>query len=289
MSVLRNAALAVAIGWLAVALTWAQSSTGSLSGTVKDPADAVAPGVKVIAKHEPTGREFMTKTSETGLYAFPNLVVGPYSLVVEHPGFKKLTRGGIVIAVSSRAVLDLTLEVGEVQQSIVVSGTPPLLAAATSELSTNFRPRFMRDAPLFVGGGMRNPEAFVSYMPGVNTGSASSGPNASTEVSVNGGLIRSKEVLLDGASVTGQSGGGTLFDFPAVEELGEFAVLTNNFSAEYGRTGGGIEVFVTKSGTNSLHGSVFDFLRNDKLDSAGWAVNSVPGEGKERSGRMSSV
>jgi hypothetical protein len=187
------------------------------------------------------------------------------------------------VAISGTLVVNVTLEVGDVTQSVNVEAASPRLSSATSELSQTFQPKMLTDAPLFVGGAMRNPEAFVAYMPGVSTAQQvpnGSSNNGAQDNSFNGGVIRAKEVLLDGASMTGQSGGGAVFDFVSVDQIAEFAVLTNNFSAEYGRTGGGIEVFVTKSGGNAVHGSVFDFLRNDKLDSAGWAVNSVPGKSK---------
>ena len=162
-------------------------------------------------------------------------------------------------------VLDMQLEVGDVQQSIDVTGSAPLLNTTTTEVGSSFTPKFMKDLPLF-SGGIRNPEAFVTYMPGVNNGSGDS--------SINGGSRRAKEVQIDGASLTIPESGGVVFYFPSAEQFGEFKLLTNSFSAEYGRTGGGIELFLTKSGTNNLHGTVFDNIRRDHLWGAnGWTRN----------------
>jgi hypothetical protein len=251
----------------------AQLSTGSLSGVVTDPNGLLVAGARVVATHVPTGRNYETVSSDAGLYAFPNLDVGPYTVTVEQAGFKKLTRSGLVIAISSRSVLDLKLEIGEVSQTIEVTTEAPLLAPATSDLGTGFQPKFMRDAPVFGGGGLRNPEAFISYTPGVNNGSGDS--------SINGGNRRSKEVLVDGAGLTIPESGGVVFNFPSVEQFGEFKILTNNFQAEYGRTGGGIEIFTTASGGNQFHGTVFDYLQNSSLNANDWA-NNVAGRRKAK-------
>lgn len=251
---------------------WTQTSTGSLNGTVADPDGSFVPGAKISARHEPTGREFQTLTSDAGVFLFPGLEVGPYTLTVEHAGFKKLIRTGITISVATRNAVDLRLEIGDLGQSVEVSGQAPLIARETSELGTNFTPKLMSDAPLFVAGNMRNPESFILLMPGVN--------GTQDNTSINGGSRRSKEVLLDGAAQTIPESGGVVADFGSVEQFGEFRLLTNSFAAEYGHTGGGIEIFVTKSGTNQLHGTVFDYLRHDKLAAAGWSINSRPGSRK---------
>jgi hypothetical protein len=126
----------------------------------------------------------------------------------------------------------------------------------TSDLGTNFQPKFMKDAPLFVGGGFRNPENFISFMPGVN--------NGQQDTSIDGGPRRSKEILIDGATHTNPESGGVAFvsngGIGSVEQYGEFKILNANFSAEYGHTGGGIEIFVTKSGANTVRGSGFEFF-----------------------------
>ena len=247
----------------------AQTNTGSMSGTILDPNGAVIADASVLAVGDNTGQEFRATTTASGRYTFPSLPVGPYTVTVEHPGFRKLVQSGNQILVASRVSLDLKLQIGESSQSVQVTTDAPLLSAASSDLGTNFQPKFMKDAPLFVSGGFRSPENFISYLPGVNNGAQDS--------SINGGSRRSKEILIDGASHTNPESGGVSFTgnggLGSVEMFGEFKLLTGNFSAEYGRSGGGIEIFVTKSGTNVYHGTVFDYLRNDAMDSAGWSVN----------------
>lgn len=261
----RVAALLVFAG----ASLLSQTGAGSLGGQLLDPAGAVVPAALITIRNDDTGRELKTVSSDAGVYTFPTLDVGPYSLTVEAVGFKKVSRSGIVIQAANRSSLELRLEVGDVKQEVEVTAEAPLLATGTSDLGTNFQSKFMKDAPLFVGGGFRNPENFISFMPGVN--------NGQQDTSINGGPRRSKEILIDGATHTNPESGGVAFvangGIGSVEQYGEFKILNANFSAEYGHTGGGIEVFVTKSGTNRFHGGGFDYIRNDMFDAAGWSIN----------------
>ena len=260
-------------------------SGGTLGGTITDPNGAVVPQATVTVRNEQTGTQVVATTSEAGVYVLPNLPVGLYTVSVERQGFKRQTNSNVNIAVAARTTLDVTLTVGEVTQSVEVMDRPPLLATETSEIGTNFQPKFMQDGPLFVSGSIRNPQNFISFMPGVNGGFQ--------EGSVTGSSRRSMEILIDGASnVQTESGGVSDFNqFGSVEQFGEFRLLTNTFSAEYGRTGGGIQIFVTRSGTNEVHGSAFNFLRNDFFDAAGWGVNRnrIYPEGDTRNPRKPKV
>ncbi len=247
----------------------AQTATGSLQGEITDPNGAAVPGVRVTALHEPTGQQLQTITTDAGIFIFPSLPTGPYSVSAEKEGFKKASRSNVEIRVAQRQLLDIRLEVGDVQQVVEVVGEVPLLETQTAERGQNFSTKFMNTLPLFTGG-IRNPENFVSYMPGVNSGS--------NETSITGSGGRAKEVLLDGASQTIPESGGVVFNFPASEQFGEFKLITSNYSAEYGRFGGGVEVFITKSGTNDLHGGAFLNLRRDIWNAAGWNVNRVVGQ-----------
>ncbi len=258
----------VILSTLLACLAWSQVATGSMQGTVTDPAGAAVPSAKVLVRHEPTRQEFETVTTEAGLFVFPSLPVGPYSLTVEKTGFKRATQGNIEIRVAQRQIVDLRLELGEVQQTVEVREAIVLLETQTPERGQNFSRRFMETLPLFTGG-IRNPEAFVVYMPGVNTGYG--------ETSISGSGGRAKEVLLDGASQTIPESGGVVFNFPASEQFGEFKLITSNYNAEYGRFGGGVEVFITRSGTNELHGGAFLNMRRDIWNAAGYNVNRVVG------------
>ena len=194
MSASRHAAFAlVVVLWLGLpaARIRAQTATGSVTGSVADTSGALVAGATIRIKHVPTGRESETASSAAGVYAFPTLEVGPYTRTVEQAGFKTTTRPGLVVAISATLVVNVTLEVGDVTQSVNVEAASPRLSSATSELSQTFQPKMLTDAPLFVGGAMRNPEAFVAYMPGVSTvqqvpnGSSNNGAQdtASTAVS----------------------------------------------------------------------------------------------------------
>jgi len=184
-------------------LVYGQVNTGSISGTVMDPGAAIIAGAKVVARQEATRQDFSTVATDAGLYVFPALPVGMYSVTVEHPGFKKLTRSGLEVRVAQRIGLDLNLEVGNVEQSVEVVAEAPLLEATKSERGQSFSKKFMDTLPLFTGG-IRNPEAFVNYMPGVN---------AYRETSINGSGGRAKEVLIDGGSLTIPESGGVVFNF----------------------------------------------------------------------------
>ncbi len=243
----------------------AQQTIGSLSGLVTDANGAAIPGVAVKARHEPTSQEFETVSSEAGLYVFPSLPPGPYTITGEKQGFRRLNRGNVELRVAQRQTLDLRLEIGEVQQSVDVTGEAPLLETESPLRGTSVSPQMLQTLPIF-SGGIRSAQAFVSYMPGVSSGTA--------EQSVAGSGGRAAEVLIDGASLTIPESGGTVFNFPGAEMFGEFKILTSTFDAEYGRFGGGVQIYVTKSGTNDLHGAAFLNMRRDIWNANSWANNS---------------
>ncbi|GAB4365809.1 MAG: hypothetical protein OHK0021_09380 [Bryobacter sp.] len=250
---------------LLCAQSWAQTSTGSLSGTVSDPTGAPVPAVSVTAKNSRTGLEIKTSTSDGGLYVFPALATGIYNLTVEKTGFKKLTLSNIEIRIATRSELNWRLEVGDVQQSIEITDQAPLLETTTPERGNSVSTKMMDNLPLF-SGGIRNPRTFVNFMPGVT--------NAG-EQSVSGSGGRAQEVLIDGASALNVES-SAVFNFPSAEMFSEFKMLSSNYSAEYGRVGGGIEIYVAKSGTSWFHGAAFHNMRRDIWNANAWARNSNP-------------
>jgi hypothetical protein len=258
-------------GWIAILLlaciaapaAYAQSTSGSISGTVTDPNGAVVPGAKILATHEPTKRDYATVSTEAGIYVFPNLPVGPYTITVEHPGFKKLARSNIEVRVGLRQTLDLQLEVGDVQERVEVKAEVPLLETVSPERGQNLSPQFLTTLPIYTGG-MRSAEAFLGYMPGVNSYG---------ELSINGSGGRAREVMIDGASLTIPESGGTVFNFPGIEAFNEMKLVTSTYNAEFGRLGGGVELMVTKSGSNDIHGAAFLNMRRDIWNAAGWSSN----------------
>ncbi|MGH9937453.1 MAG: carboxypeptidase regulatory-like domain-containing protein [Blastocatellia bacterium] len=270
MKTLRHAVSFLCLLLLATTAAFAQNSAGSLSGAVTDSNGSAVAKAKVIAKQDSTGRQFETITTSEGLFAFANLDVGSYTLTVEQSGFKKLTWPNVVIAISNRTVADLKLEVGDVNQTVTITAEAPAIQTATTEVGVSFAPKLFVDAPIFAGG-LRNPEAFIGFQPGVVNG-------AGAEGGISGGQRRSKEILIDGANATNPESGGVAFNgLPSVESLGEFKLINNTFAAEYGRTGGGIESFVTKSGGRDFHGNVFNFHTSSALNANAWAFKANPG------------
>ncbi len=238
-----------------------------MSGTVSDPNGAVIPNVKVIATHDPTQRAYESATTEVGVYVFPTLPAGPYTLTVEQPGFKKSVQTGIEVRVGLRSEMNVRLDIGNVSEKVEVRAEIPLLETNTAMRGQNVSPQLVSTLPLF-SGGIRNAEAFVAYMPGVNT---------TGEVSINGSIGRAKEILIDGASTSIPESGGVQWYFPGIEAFQEFKLVTSSFAAEHGRLGGGLEMMVSKSGTNQLHGAAFLNLRRDIFQAAGWTSNHIVG------------
>jgi len=243
-----------------------QSQTGSLSGTVVDPAQAPVPGAQVEATQNNTGLILRTVTSDDGLYVFPAVPAGTWSVAVEKTGFSRLRHEGVEIFIAQRQTINVVLTIGNVQQQVEVSSQQTLLDLETSERGQTFSKKFLQTLPLWTGG-LQSSEAFLGYMAGVNSGA---------ETSIAGSTGRARESLIDGVSNVIPESGGTVFNPPSAEAFDEFKLLTGNYSAEYGRTGGGIEIFTTKSGTNGLHGTWTYNMRRDIWDAAGWTVNSNP-------------
>jgi len=247
---------------------------------VSDPSGAVVPNAKVVVKHEQTGVVNEAQSSGDGNFRVPNLPVGTYTVTVSAPGFKASESTGVPVDINTTAALNVTLLPGAISETVSVAADAPTVQSESSEIGTTVNARQVLQLPLAVNGvgGLRSPEAFVFLTPGtVGPGSATdNGANGDNPSSNNGGAFQSKisgsqnfanEVLVDGASMF-RSENGSSFDETAqsVESIEEFRVQTSTYPAEYGRTGGGVTSFVTKSGTNKFHGDVYDFFRNRELD-----------------------
>ena len=259
--------------WLSAPPLWAQKDAGSIAGTVKDPTGAVVSGAKVTVTDVEHGQNFQTTTNTTGEYVASPLRVGRYTVTAEHPGFKKAVSQPVELNVQERAVIDITLHVGAVNESMVVTGAAPLLETQTSELGQVVDSRRAANLPL----NGRNFAQLALLAPGT----APSEPGARDEkaygFSANGARSLQNNFLLDG--VDNNSNLPDLLNEtnfviqPPVEALEEFKVQTNAYGAEFGRGNGAIINAVIKSGTNTLHGSAWEFLRNDKLDARNFFDN----------------
>lgn len=245
---------------------FAQSDRGAITGRVVDMSEAAVANAGITITNQDTGILVKTETSNTGNYLAPQLPVGRYTVQVEAPGFKKYVRRDVEVSISQTVTLNVTLEVGQLDQSVEVTASAPLLESSTSDLGTVVTKERIVDLPLAVSGNMRHPGAFVFLAPGVT------GDTGNTQI--NGSQSRSKEILVDGVGSTSPESGGLLFTYPPVESINEFKLLSSNFSAEYGRTGAGFEIYTTKSGTNDWHGSLWEYLRNDKFDARGFIAST---------------
>ena len=254
---------------LATSLFWTsglfgQTVLGTITGRVTDPSAASIVNATVTAKSVETGLQQRTATNAQGNYSLPQLNVGTWEVTVEAPGFRRNVRKGVVVNVAQTVTLDVTLEVGQVEQTVEVVAEAGQLQTSTSDLGSTVQRNKLLDLPLFVSGTVRDLEQFIFLAPGVT------GNSLNTQIS--GSPNRAKEVLIDGIASTGVESGGNIpgNTRPSVETIGEFRLLRANFNAEYGRTGGGIQIFTTRSGTNQLHGAAFNYLRNDALDARGF-------------------
>jgi len=261
----RATLLAFAMG----ASLWAQSYTASIRGLITDASQAAVPNARIIAI-EATRNIRQTATSdEAGHYVLTNLPPGTYSISAEASGFKKYVRDGVVVQVNQDLTLNMTLEIGEVTESITVSGEAALLEANTSSVGKVVENREIVNLPL----NTRNPYALVFLTPGV---AGSVGINYDDmRYSVNGARVRMLDTMVDGiaASHPTVNGAGGVSVFPSVEAIAEFKVMGANPPAEFGRSQGSILNVVYRSGTNHWHGSLVEFLRNSEFDANSFFSN----------------
>lgn len=262
-SVVRFARFSI-FGLVLCSVVFGQAQSGSLSGRVVDSGEAAVVDAKIEVRQDDTGLILATVSNEAGVYVFPSMPAGIYTLTAEKEGFKKLVRSQLQIFIAQRQSLELKLDIGEVSQSVEITAEAPLLERESSERGQTMTPKLYKSLPLWFGG-LQNPSAFLGYMAGVNSGG---------EMSISGSTGRAREVLIDGASNVIPESGGTVFNPPSAEAFSEFKLLTGTYSAEYGRTGGGIEILNTKSGSNEYHGTWAYNMRRDIWNSAGWNVNS---------------
>src|SRR5438309_699193 len=260
------AAVLIAFG---TSLIFGQGGTATISGVVRDTSGALVPGVTNTVKHIDSGLTRTVLTSETGNYTAPSLPVGPYEISTTMPGFKQAVRRGINLAVGQEAVIDLTLEVGANAEQVTVSEEAPLVNTTLASTSGLITEQQVKDLPL-------NGRSFDNLLIlNVSTTNPSSNVNngAWTAFSVAGKRMETNRYLLNGLDWIGQNGTGQFItpmgvsrQLLGVDAVREFNVLPHSYGAEYGKRAGGQISVVTSSGTNQLHGSVFEYLRNDALD-----------------------
>jgi hypothetical protein len=255
----------VSLAFLLASSLSAQVEQANITGTVLDESGAVIPGAAVEVINARTKVRAVTRSNESGSYRIPYLPAGEYELNVEKAGFNRSRTAGINLTVGSVVTVDVVLKTGIVQQEVTVTATAVQLEQQSSALGNVITTRQITELPLLG----RNPYNLVLLAPSVMPkGGAGAGPI------INGGRSNTSEILLDGAETRNSTTNDIAYT-PPLETVQEFKVFTNSFSSEFGRSGGGVLTVATRSGTNELHGALYEFLRNDKLNANTWANNRV--------------
>ena len=245
--------------------------TASISGTVDDSSGSGVVGAMVTVKSIETGASRTATTDSAGHYTVLSLPLGPQEVKAEKPGFKSAVRTGIDLVVGQEAVVNLQLEVGELIQQVTVAAETPLVNTTTSQVSGVVGEQQIKDLPL----NGRSFDNLITLNPGAVNYSAMKSAGTSTSngntFSVDGRRTYENLILLNGIEYTGSSqlaisAGGVSGELLGIDAIREFNALTNTYGAEYGKRAGAQITVVTQSGTNQLHGSIFEFLRNSDLD-----------------------
>ncbi|MGA3187624.1 MAG: TonB-dependent receptor [Bryobacteraceae bacterium] len=243
----------------------------AISGTVEDPSGAGVGGAKVVVTNAETGATRITATNESGNFSVLSLAAGPHEVKVEKNGFKAAVRKGINLQVAQQAVVNFRLEVGEFVQEVTVTGDVPVVNTTTSATSGIVGEREVKDLPL----NGRSFDNLIALNPGTVNYSAMKSANTSTSdgntFSVAGRRTSENLFLINGVEYTGSSQlgispGGVSGELLGIDAVREFNVLTDTYGAEYGKRAGAQVSILTQSGTNALHGTLFEFLRNSALD-----------------------
>ena len=252
--------------FLSAAPGWAQKDTGSIVGVVKDPSGAVVPSAKVTVTEVDQGTSFETSTNASGEYIATPLKIGRYNVTIEKAGFKKAVVGPVILDVQARPAVNVTLQVGQVAETIIVTSQGPQLETETSDLGEVVNSRTATTLPL----NGRNFAQLAQLAAGVAPSEPGSRTETSFGFSSNGARALQNNFLLDGVDNNANLGDvlnhSAYVIQPSVDAIGEFKVETNSYTAEFGRGNGAIMNAVIKSGTNQFHGDVYEFFRNDKLD-----------------------
>ncbi len=263
--------------WVSVGSLHAQTTNGGIQGTVTDPNGGAVSGASVTGRNLDTGLTQATSTTDAGIYSLPNLPPGRYSVVVEAPGLKKYSQEGVTVLTGTTVSLDIPMQVGGVSENVTVIADASQLQTATSEIGSTVEPVLVANLPLAIGGTIRNPVEFIKLVPGFVGGVDNNpGSNSSDDFKVNGGQEGGTDILVDGVSISLVSPNTQWNKGVSTDAVDEFRVLQSNFSAEYGQSGDGIVSLTLKSGTNQVHGSVYDYFRNTGLDANSW-VNNLSG------------
>jgi hypothetical protein len=257
--------LVLALGLIACQGLLRADVTGSILGNARDTTGAVVVGAHVVAINAQTNLRQETSTDQAGEYRFLSLPVGTYRLEAELAGFQKFVTSDIVLTVDQQRRVDITLQVGNLQEQVEVQGNAVQVETSSTQLGTVIEDKQMLDLPL-------NGRSYIDLL-SVQAGVA---PTASATglISVNGQREASNAFLVNGGDVSEGRAFGTSV-IPNLDSVAEFRLITSSFDAEYGRFSGAVMNAITKSGSNGFHGSAFEFLRNSDMDARGFFDQSV--------------
>jgi hypothetical protein len=253
----------------------AQRDLGSITGTVSDPQGAAVPNAKVTITNDATGVSYTLTTNEAGSYTQPTLNPGTYTVTAEAPGFQKSQQKGILVNPGQPTAVSLSLQVGEASQTVEVTAAAPLLQTETPAIGANLNAQQVDNLPL---GGQRTFTFLARLSPGVLPPENGARDALGGGFSANGVRSTGENNFL----LNGVDNNVNVIDFinqtsfvigPAVEAIGQMQVLTNGYNAEYGRAAGGVVDVNIKSGTNELHGGIYEYLQNTDLNANRWENN----------------
>jgi hypothetical protein len=254
---------------------FAQRDLGTITGTITDPQGAGIPNARVTIIEDATGLSYTVQTTQLGEYVRPLLKAGTYTVTVEMQGFRKAEQKGVIVTPGDRIAANITLQVGQIDQTVEVMASAPLLQTESTVQGANLNTSEVSELPL---GGQRTFTYLARLSPGVLP--AESGARDATGGGFSANGVRStgeNNFLLNGVD-----NNVNVIDFinqtsfvigPSVEAIGEMQILTNGYNAEYGRAAGGVVNVNLKSGTNAIHGALFEFLQNTDLDANRWENN----------------
>lgn len=262
----RGCVLFVALSFLILGLSaigFGQELAATLNGTVSDPTGALVPSATIVVHNDDTGADVRSvATTGTGSYNITNLPAGHYTVTVNSPGFQTYIAKGVILNVAEKHTLDVQLKAGQVSERVeVVAGDTPI-QTSTAEESGTVTGEQVRELAL----SNRNFEQLVLLQPGVANQLGDKpgfGLQSNTQISVNGARTGANNWTVDGADINDSGSNGTLLNTPSIDAIQEFTLERSNYDASFGRSGGGQVVVATKAGTNQLHGSAYEFNRNN--------------------------
>jgi hypothetical protein len=258
---------------IVVSSVFAQEFRATISGEVTDPAGAVVAGAKVVATSVERNVPYEAESNAAGRYIIQFLLPGKYVVTAEKPGFKKFVRENVSLLSADKLAIDVKLDIGAVADSVTVTGEVSVLQTETATRQAVIENRVLENVP----SGGRNLYALMYDEPGVVKNSTYWGSmelyafGNVNGVSISGGRANENETVLDGVTNT-KSDRGVAY-VPALQATQEFTVQTNSYDAQFGRVGGGVTMITVKSGTNAIHGQLFEFLKNEKLRANDWVAN----------------